>query len=336
MAKPTLSKDDLDMIGIEDEKESKIKVAIADAPGAETPFESPYHRVSDRYKKKKITAPLGLSEQLPPPITRRRIAIYQAQGLHEIDPLCGEQVLDQSISIAGSYVIYDEFEQDLARRSKRLRNVTGVHSEIRDRKEEMVETVSDIFFNNGFLAVNCLANYPLYTFVELHPLNGSNRRRPNVPAAFRRVDLSTPSVSMRAAQMDLAFEAESQVLKMAKDVLFDYAASFGITTSNRKIDEIRYDMRVHARQHPKEFFAMAKDSTAAIKMNVVDADSMGLIEYNLDRKGWVFCDNIHKPFMVTTPGEDATDALVKFFEKKTKDSQDAYERMLELLKYWEQ
>lgn len=290
-----------------------------------------------RYKKRDGIASLGLSYQMLPPITRRKTAIYQAIGLHAIDPLSKEPVLDQSIVIPGSIIVYDPFQDDYAKKNVRLRNVVGVHTEIVNGKEEIRQKVDDIFFINGFLDVNIEKEYPLYTILELHPLNGSNRfRDKSKPAAFIRIDLNYKSTAFQNAQMDLQRDAEGAVIAMNKEDLVAYAATAGITTMARPIDEIRFDLRRFARDNSKVFFGIVKDSSAAIRMNVLDADSMGLIDYVAEKSGYIFNTDPKKPFFVHAKGEEPMGALIAYLGKKdSKQAQEAYEIMCAQLKFWE-
>jgi hypothetical protein len=338
MATPKITKDDLDLIGADEPQPSRISTSAPEEGAEPKPISGRYEDYTPRYQPAaKLKASLGISAKYLPPITRREIAIYQGVDLHMIDPLSNSEVLDQSISIAGSYVLYDDGEEDLAKRHKRIRNVTGMHQESVDGKLQLVERVDDILFINGFKAVNTKSEYPLYAFLENHPLNASNRNRPQGgPLAFKRVDLATPSISMRAAQMDLAFDAEKEVLDMKKDELFGYANTAGITTLNRPVDEVRYDFRLFSRQHPKKFFGMVPNNEAAIKMNVLDADSLGFIEYKPDKKSWIFCSRPEKPICVHTPGEEPTQALISYFvRRKDKETVENYEFLLDQLKYWD-
>jgi len=305
-------------------------------------FDVPTVRVNreDGVYKKRIPVQIqGLSSQMLPPITKRKIAVYEVIGKDQNDPLTGQPIQAPPLVIPGRFVVYDPFNSDILARHCLLRNVTRAERVVRDGKEVVEEVVEDLVFIDGFKNVAIDRNYLEYVLLELHPLNESNKwRDKSQAAAFKRIDVGNrKDWASTIAGMDLAYEAETAVVNMRKqEQIIAYATAAGIPTGGRMLESgdnsVKVDLRRFARQNPRDFFKLNKNEAAAIRMSVMEADEIGLIEYQLDKRQWLFStdgDLLSQHF----PGEHPIDRLVKDLQKA--EYKPTYAKLLEQLNYWE-
>lgn len=282
----------------------------------------------------------GLSSEMLPPITRRKTATYEVITKGYEDPLSPGKVIDPvPVIIPGSYVLYDPFDKDVLKRHKTLKNVTRFENKIEGGKNVPYEVVDEITFDSGFKVVAIEKEYMMYVLLELHPLNESNRwRDKSQPAAFRRTDMDSRKWGNGSiVSMDLEYEAEKTVVDMrSADEIIALAHAAGIPTLGRKTDNgddsIKKDLRLFARKNPRDFFKLNKNDYAAIKVSVLDAIELGLIEYEVDKKAWFFSTDGER-IGAHLPGEDSTDALIKMFMKN--DYKPHYKKMQNQLNYWD-
>lgn len=286
--------------------------------------------------KRKVTS--ELSAQVLPPVTKRKLATYQVINAYRKDPLLignptGDDILPFDVIIPGTYMFYDPFEEDLAKKQKMIRNVTRPGIEIIDGKQVQTEVVEDIIMSKGFLEVNMETNYPLYVLMELHPLNGSNKRRPkngSVPV-FERTDLKYKSTASQDAQLDLSDQASKEVLALPFEQVVALAATLKLPTSGIQPGEIRLALRIFARENPIPYFKLNPDSSQMVKINFLDALELGFVDYDQNVKGYYFSTE-SKPFFTHTVDEEPVSATVKHLNspKGRKD----YERIQNYLGFW--
>jgi hypothetical protein len=281
----------------------------------------------------------GLSEQLLPPITKRKIARYQVLGMDKIDPLTNEiPGVIAPVIIPSTIVVEDPFDQDPLKRYKVLRYITRSEPRNISGKMDIVETLGEISFSDGYLSVNVERDYLLYCVMELHPLNESNKRRPKseVAPAFKRMDIDRRNWANNVAVMDLAHEAEAAIIKMRnQDDIIAVATALGVHTRGRIIEGdggIKHDMRIFARRNPIDFFKVVKNNEASTRLAVIDAANFGLIEYSVDKKAWFFSTDGQK-IGTHLVGEDPTDALVKLLGKP--EYKEKYAKLSDQLNYWD-
>ena len=297
------------------------------------------HREDGKYKKSVPIQLQGLSSSMLPPITKRRAAHYEAIGKNQIDPLTGKPTDSVPLIIPSSYVIYDPFETDILKRHKTLKNVVRFENKVVDGRNVPQEVIEDIIFDSGFKTVAIERNYLMYVLLELHPLNESNKWRDHSQtAAFKRVDIDKRKWAETGAGLNLAYEAETSVMNLRKpEDIIAYAHSAGIATANRILDSdyegsVKYDLRVFARNNPKEFFKLNKSVDQAIKVAVLDAEELGLISYNPDNRSWTFStDGVW--IGAHLPGENPIEALIKLFKKQ--EYKKHYEVLQDQLNYWD-
>lgn len=300
-------------------------------------------------ERRRRAVDLNISEQLLPPLTRNSVATYRVLTAWNfvnddgkpvnatIDPSTGDAPDPQNLILPGSYTFYDPWEPDPTKKWKTMvnygRQLIGENKEgdkILNREVEPVEFVNDI------KRVDCVTNYMLYLFLELHPFNASNRHRHNrntIKPLFYRTDILTAKTDkFRAVEMDLAFEAELAVVNTKdRDRIIGLAEATGqILVHGKMTDAIKADLRMWARKNPRLFFSMHGDLTPAIKLNVLDAQGLGLIEYNQQTR--TFIDMENGVDLYTHPvAEEPLESFVKYL----KGNPDTYNRIKELLDYWE-
>lgn len=301
-----------------DEEQSQVKVRGDDG----------------KMERKKRAVSLGISELLLPPYSRREIAIYKIKSSSIKDPSTGDYPLPTNDEFAGRYRFFDKYVKDPAGKWKTMFNLGGLREYYNDAsgKTELRHTVEPVVFNNGILRVNTQTNYRLYVFMELHPNNGTNRNRPHgTPIYFERIDIrNSKSEVFKLAEMDLSIEAEQSVRKLSRDQLIGFAVTAGIATAGRQTSEISVDLRNFARNNPKKFFSLNNNISPAIRMDVLDAQSLGLIEYDTDKHRWFDCDTEEKLHVVSVD-EDPIESLVEALKKDSVK----HEFIKSKLDYWE-
>lgn len=296
------------------------------------------HRNPDKRRSKERMVTHILSQEMLPPVTKRKVAIYQVINAYQKDPLLignptGNDIMPFDVIIPGTYMLYDPFEMDLTQRQKMMRNVTRPGIEIKDGKQVQTEVVEDIILHKGFLEVNQETEYPLYILMELHPLNGSNKRRNKaVQPVFQRVDMKFRSVASLDALEDLAEDASRVIKDLKIDKVIGFAASLNLATANVRPDEVRYSLRMFAKKNPVEFFKLSPNSTQMVRINFLDAIELGFVEYVLDRKGYRF-SNQDKCFWTHGVQEEPVESTIKYLASE--DGQEDYELITNYLGFWE-
>lgn len=298
-------------------------------------------------EKRRRAIDLGLSEIVLPPITRKTVAKYRTIGQDKINPSTGQIADPQDVLIPGTYMFYDRGAADLTKRNVLMKNLGRpqiAKNAITQRQEIDEDQIEFVEFVNGIKSVNVEANYRLYVFLELHPMNGSNRFRPtSVAPVFERVDLTmNRDISFAIAEQDLGFEAEKTVMEMTKkDDIIAYATSMGVPTTEqnnpREIALIKHDLRTTARKNPKLFFNLGKNFKAAVRFTVIDAISWGLLEYVPDKKSYYFPMSREslKPVHTVSVSEDPMESLIGFLsQEKNPDAADIYEAVYNMVNYW--
>lgn len=267
---------------------------------------------------KKKPNSLGISDLMMPPYTKKQIAIYRVVGHDTINPATNEPALPVDVSIPGRYTLFDRFESDPLKKNKIIANITGSERYNEDGKEKVRDVIEDVLLANGYLAVAVEQQFQLYVFMELHPNNKNNKWRPrnNTPVIFERVDIQHKSDAAKAAETDLGVDAALIIREMTKEDLYRYAAPAGITTgNNRFISEIRADLTRWAMKDPIAFFKLKKDNKSAIRIMLLDAINLGLLEYRSDKKSY-YLSTTEDIFHTHTVGEESMESMIKAMLKE--------------------
>lgn len=286
--------------------------------------------------RKKRAVDLKLSEKVLPPLTRGRTAVYAWIEKRGVDPLTGEAPEPKDPWLPGTYMFYDKYESDPIRKNKLQRNLGRPQmGRDKDGNEVIQDTIEPIEFTAGMCRIVPEQNFRKYVFMELHPLNASNPFRPKgMTPMFERIDIkSNKSEAYRAAESQLAFEAEKSVVDISdRDMIIGYAVSTGdILTAGRLTETIKTDLRLWARNNPRKFFAMNNNVEVPVRLNLIDAVGLGLIEYQPDKRRYIDPES-DKEIFVTTIGKDPVEDFVSAMVKP--ENREVYNYILELLNYW--
>lgn len=287
--------------------------------------------------KKKRPNSFGLSDQVMPPYTKKRVAIYQiVNGDDGINPATNLPVEAVPVLIHGSgYMFSDKFEKDPAKRQKFIKNVKGYERVVnKDGKEVDEEVIEDILFDRGWKQVVIEDNYMEHLYLELHPNNKSNRFRPqNAPIIFERVDINMSSIASQSAAIDLTLDAGMAVKNMNKEEVYAFASSVSEinAAAGRAVHEIRTDLQKWAMSNPIPFFKLNKNTKAGIQIVVLDALNFGLIGYRADKKAYVDMET-DEIISAHTAAEEPMQRLVKYLGSD--EGQAWYKQIQDRMNYW--
>lgn len=279
-----------------------------------------------------------LSDEILPPYTKNQVAIYRIIESDGINPATGLKVDPVPSLIPGRYTLIDKFEKDPMKRNKVMRNIVSTETKNVGGEIKTVEVEEDIVFHRGFIQVPVKDNYPLYVFMELHPLNKSNKHRPfNVRPVFERVDVNYQSQSAKNINTELALDAGNEVRNMTKDEVLSYAVTANppivtvVDNRPRRIDEIRSDLMRYVMNDPIGFFKQHRNLKAAVSINVADALDFGLVEYRPGDKTFIFTETDEEIF-THTAHEEPVKALINHLAKE--ENREMYEAVKNRLNHW--
>lgn len=321
------------------ENEQRIKSLEAQLEAAKAEKRKPGITAIDEdgNERRKRPNSFGLSDKILPPFIKGRIAIYRIVNAEAINPATGLPVEPVDVVIPGKFTINDPFERDPLRRRKKIRNIISTEEKIADQGFSVEEDTAEITFRKGWKHVSIQDEYALHTLLELHPNNRNNKFRDRTqPVLFERVDIQVQSKSSQAAQANLSLDAGNEVRTLDVETLRGYSASvpevFG--AGNRPLIELRSDMMKWAMANPIAYFKLTNNTKAAIKINMMDAIDLGLVQYRQDKKGWVFIET-EEVISNHTAAQDPMDVLVKYLASEDKDAKEWYKVVMERLGYWD-
>lgn len=287
-------------------------------------------------QRRKRAIQIGLSEKILPPYTPGVLATYQIINTKRIDPATNQEPDPKDVTMPGTYMLFDKWEPDPLRKKKMMRNLGRPEmSRDKDGNEIIVDTIKEIEFVAGILRVPVSENYRLFVFMELHPLNKSNRNRSNNNAAyFERTDLKyNKSPQYLAAEMDLAREAEAIVMKVKdKNEIIGMAVSAQVYKPDLDLISLKTELRRFALKDPKAVFRMVTDSKPGIKLDMLDAIHQGFIFNDVQTNTFYLADTNEKicTYLIDS---DPIEELVNFIVKK--ENAPMRENILEQVHYWD-
>lgn len=258
----------------------------------------------------------NLSNELLPR-TNKVLAVYRLVTLGGIDPVTTEEIMPPPVIIPSTYTLYDKYEKDPNRQHKVMKSISGVDHRIgKDGKPERIDIYKDIEFYGGYLSLNTQTQYNTFLFVELHPLNGSNKFRDgSKEILFERVDKQVKNTKIRIAEADLAHDAEGSIRKMEYGDVKKYSVDLQLPIKDLPSEDVRLNLRIWARKNPRKFLASHPDEKIKVTLAVLDSMSLGLLEYDGDgRKFQIF--NEERPFYTVVAGEEPQDNLVTYLISK--------------------
>jgi hypothetical protein len=286
--------------------------------------------------RRKRAADIGLSELILPPWTKGVSAKYVVVSSSKINPATKELVQGKDITMEGSYVLDDKFEADPFKRRKLMRNLGRPRiTRDADGKEKFEDSILPIEFIQGMKVIDVNKDYRGYVFMELHPLNKSNRHRDHSNApVFERVDIRTyKSDASIAAEMDLAMMAERIVMEMTdKDKILGMAIAAGKYQNGLDPGAHKNILRAYAREKPREFFKLNNNPRPAMKLNVLDAITLGIIEYREERRQFILAE-VGETIFTHLVGKDPVEEFVNELAKP--ENAESYDALSKLVDYWE-
>lgn len=303
---------------------------------------------ADGFKeRRKRAVSLNISEQMLPPLTRNVTAKYRLIASERIDPATGKPPQPTDLDMPGTYMLYDPFEPDLIKKQKLIRNLgrPNITRDAVSKKEVIEDTIETVQFVAGLKEVNIASQYNLYVFLELHPLNGSNKFRPRGKddPMFERIDIKTNRSDMTlSAEMDLALEAEKWVVEKIKDTneIIGMAVTAKVFQQGFGVGECKTALRAWARTHPSELFKMTKNIIPSIQLDIMSAIDLGMIEHSHDTRTFKLLETGQDLF-VYAPGENPIEALViDLYKESSSANEDEKSKtrlnvIQHLLNYWE-
>lgn len=315
-------------------------------PPGKTPPTKSEPKSARRSWRNHFVAPQGLqiSRIMLPPITRRKTATYETLQESRFDPriIQGDNAIaPPPISLPPTYAIFDRGEQDFSIANKMMKNVVrsevrqvrGHDGQLRPQLEEVLEYVD---FTNGHKLVNIETEYILYAFLELHPLNASNKfRDKSKKPLFRRTDFDYKSSHIQMLAMDLQDEAVRYVMKLNEKELINLASAMTnptIATINVIPSEIRYTMRLRARNNPEEVLFKSPDKKASTRIDVIHALEMQVLDYLPERNAYFLTGDDRTPFFECAIDTNPLEDISKYLSSA--EGRDDYEAMMEYVNFW--
>jgi hypothetical protein len=294
----------------------------------------------------RFTRPQGLdiSDRMMPPITRRLTATYETLQENKQDAriIEGDKfILPPPIDLPPTYAFYDSGETDFSRANKMMKNVT--RSEVRQIKQhdgqykpQVEEVLEYVEFTNGHKMVDIKKNYILYAFLELHPLNESNKwRDKSKKPLFRRTDFDYKSSHVQMLQMDLQDEAIRYVKTLDRTGLINLASALTnptIPTINVPISDIQYSLRLRARNNPEEVLFKSPDKKASKRIDVLHALEMGVLDYVPERNAYFLTENDDQPLFEVALDANPLEDIAKYLASQ--EGQDDYAAIMEYVNYY--
>ena len=288
-----------------------------------------------------------LDQRVLPPRSARKQAVYRSFEEGGIDPLVREaqyaNILPPSTVLEGTYSFLDPFREQmgsvLAKNVARIESAPEIIGGRHTGGSIVKELIDPIIFDAGYLYVNIETEYPLYVFLELHPLNKSNRYRDPARAAsaFYRYDIrNMKGKGTELAEADLGLDAELLVKDWDFKKVLEYASSIPenkIPVEGRQPGDVKLDLRRFARNNPKPFFSLIRNTSAVNQFIVQEALDMGFVVYDRDLKFFHFFGEKTPLFEAgKVDGNPVTKFLEFINDKKGAEVKTAIE---EKINYWE-
>lgn len=272
----------------------------------------------------------GLDRRVLPPRSARKMAVYRSFEEGGIDPLVREAqyaaIIPPSTVLEGTYSFLDPFKPHmgtvLAKNVVRTESVPEVVGGRQTGASIMKEQIDPVIFDAGYLNVNIETEYALYVFLELHPLNKSNRHRDpsKAASAFYRYDVrNMKGKGTELAEADLGLEAEILVKDWDFKKVLEYASSIPenkIPVEGRQPGDVKMDLRKYARTNPKPFFSLIRNTAAVNQFIVQEALDMGFVVYDRDMKKFSFFGEKEPIFETGKVDGNPISAFLKFINAK--------------------
>lgn len=274
-------------------------------------------QVKERPKKKVTKNSTGLDSRMLPK-QNKALAIYKMFEVGQKDPLSGQEILPPPVILPSTYTLYDKFEEDPNKRQKVMKSISGIEHRLNSKTKEMepFEVYKDIEFSGGYLLINTITQWNTFIFVDLHPLNASNKFRKDYhgigEAIFERVDQQNLGTAQKMALADLALDAEITVRSMGFNDCKVHSAAMDLPVANKKSDDIKWDLRIAAKEDPRLFFSTHPEPKHQIRVNILDAMSLGILLYKDSVRKFKLSDETGA-FHTVTLGKEPQEDLIEHF-----------------------
>lgn len=300
-------------------------------------------------KKRKFPVSLGITEKCLPPMTRRKMAVYELLDMTRKDlriigaednvgtPVAVPQTKEPPpFEFAPTYQFEDRGEEDLGLKRKTMVYTNDIITYNKAKTlspKDITELQLDIpTFINGQLVVDCWGNFIKYVWLELHPQNQTNKWRDKTrKPEFKRVDIEYVSPHLHLLKMDLAADSEDMVRRMDPKSLINLAAAFGIPSS-LSVSEMRLDLRQRARLNPEEVMFKSPDKSHANLLNIISGIKMGVVDYDPNKQEYYFPDDEEPFFIIPLDTSNPLEAVAQYLA--TSEGKNACDRLEEYLQYW--
>lgn len=284
---------------------------------------------------------LPVSRRLAPPLTRRKHAHYKLVRAGGIDGRIQEEWLRrieiQPFQMVSSYTLYDPFEENISRRNKLIKFVSGVEQYTYTNPGTGLEEkgvrpkVVNPEFVNGSVLVEIEKNYLQYLWFELHPRNESNKRRDmSKPPLFKRVDLDYVNPYLQVIKMNLRGDADNYVRGLSHQKRVALAAALNVPTTHSPGD-LELILRRMGQEDPERVMFTGPDPKMAIRLRIHEALQNDILEFHADTLQWMFSSDSEQLHLVLE-GKDPVDDLAQYLasDKGKKD----YEEIVRQLDYY--
>lgn len=300
-------------------------------------------------KKRKFPVSLGITEKCLPPMTRRKMAVYELLDMTRKDlriigaednvgtPVAVPQTKEPPpFEFAPTYQFEDRGEEDLGLKRKTMVYTNDIITYNKAKTlspKDITELQLDIpTFINGQLVVDCWGNFIKYVWLELHPQNQTNKWRDKTrKPEFKRVDIEYVSPYVSLMHLDLAADTEDMIRKMQKDEIINLAAAFGMSPS-LSLSDMKLELRQKARLTPEDVLFKAPSKTMSHLLDVMSAIKMGVVDYNPDKQEYFFPQDDDPFYIVPLDTSNPLEAVAQFLT--TSEGSGARTQLTELLEYW--
>lgn len=325
-------------------KDSADSFLNDDAPVTTVPERKKYEG-----KKRKFPVSLGITEKCLPPMTRRKMAVYELLDMTRKDlriigaednvgtPVAVPQTKEPPpFEFAPTYQFEDRGEEDLGLKRKTMVYTNDIITYNKAKTlspKDITELQLDIpTFINGQLVVDCWGNFIKYVWLELHPQNQTNKWRDKTrKPEFKRVDIDYVSPHLHLLRMDLSSDAENYVRQLDGKSIINLATAFGMSPS-LTLSDMKLELRQRARLNPEEVLFKAPDKYMALLLDVMSGIKMGVVDYNPDKMEYFFPDDEEPFYIVPIDTGNPMEAVAHFLASSEGES--AKVQLEGFLDYW--
>lgn len=341
----------LDLTQIPPPTEAVITNSRTDTVKAPKPKGDTKHINFSRFGPNKRPLTTDLSDEMLPPITKKRQAIYQLLGLEDGASIDKRIIEDQSsrnsrfvdtsdVEMHHTYSIYDQFEKDFGRQQKVVTYYDGVQRFTytdpinKENRSDVRQKVGIPKFVHGQVVVDIMKNYHQYLWWELHPANKTNKfRDKSKPASFERIDLKMHNPHTEMVKRELRMDALNYIRSLHGSLAVNLATALDIPTLRQQPADIKNALYALAEVDPEKVLYKAPDKYMSSMIMVTRAIDLGLIDFDAMRKHFYFAQNVVEPLYIVPMDESPINALAKFLVDNP-EGKEVKEKIEQYIYYW--